>query len=100
MPDALETDSAITGNLVASIPVSMPSTCLAVMATCSRAAHPALGPSPMEVVLANLAPPLMAPMTLAVARPKSLWAMISMSMPEICLIILIFSWQSKGLSRP
>ena len=45
----------------------------------------------MAVVLANLAPALIAATVLAVAMPKSLWVMISTSKPEICLIILIFS---------
>ena len=54
----------------------------------------------MVVVLANLAPALAADRVLAVAMPKSLWAMISMSRPEICLIILILSLHVKGSSTP
>ena len=74
--------------------------CLDAMATSSSGAHPALGPRPMAVVLANLAPALIAAMVFAVAMPKSLCVMISTSNPEICLIILIFSLQVKGSSTP
>ena len=74
--------------------------CFEVMTTSSSGAHPALGPSPIVVVLTNLAPDLIAARALAVAMPKSLWVTISMSKFEICLIILILSLQVNGSSSP
>ena len=100
MPEATETDSATGRSLAVSTPVSMPRTCLEAMTTSSSGAHPALGPIPIAVTLANLAPALTAATVFAVAMPKSLRVMISTSMPEICLSILMRSLQVKGSSTP